>query len=256
MNLSEIVSFFQPNKKQDANEVLAIEILQTMIWSKLCWDASWKEVIELDTLLPKVGQRYPIKLDENEGFVQEGRVFILWQPPHSDLNGWYDKRPSEILKSYIIEGILTDLHSDYETREITCNFEVSNYSSLVSYFSKIPETQISPLSSIGQGDGSSRIQWRDAQYIQKYNLGNFLYLSGTECETGLELILSYDEDKICIHYSATLHYPAYYETVITKYYLNRKEQKLIKNLIVKATEIIDNSDKSLNNNQVHGAEYW
>ena len=238
------------------NEVKPIEILQTMQWSKLCWDASWEDVIEIETLLPKIGQKYPIKFDENEDFVQEGLVFILWQPPHSDLNGWYDKRPSEILKSYIIEGFLTDLYSDYETREITCSFKVSDFSSLVSYFYNTPETQVSPLSSIGQGDGSSRIQWRDAQYIQKYHLGKFLYLSVTECETGLELILSYRDDKICIHYSATLHHPAHYETLITNYYLNEKEQKLIEGLINKATEIIDISYESLTDNQIRGVEYW
>ena len=104
---------------------MAIELLQTMQWSKLCWNESWEEIIELQTLLPKVSKQYPIKLRENEKFAKEGQAFILWQPPQSELNGWADKSPSEILKSYILKGILTNRNSDYETHDITFDFEAS-----------------------------------------------------------------------------------------------------------------------------------
>ena len=256
IRLANLIGFFRSHKEPDHEQAKAIQLLQTMQWSKLCWDASWEDTIELEDLLPEVGKTYPIKLEENEDFTQDGQALILWQPPHSDLNGWYDKRPSEILKSYVIEGILTDRYSDHETREINFNFKVSKRSSLVDYFFEAPLNRISSLSSVGQGDGSSRVQWQDAQYIQKYSLGKFLYLSGSEGDTGLELILSCEESKICIHYSATLHYPAHYETVITKHYLDRKEQKIIESIIDKATEIIDTSDKYLTDTQILGAEYW
>lgn len=235
---------------------MAIKLLQTMQWSKLYWDKSWQDIIELESLLPKIGQKYPIKLDDNEDYAEEGKAYILWLPPHSELNGWYDTRPSEILKAYVLEGTLSNSSSNYEKREYFFDFAVVNHARLISYFSNIPENGISPLPSVGQGDGSSRIQWQDAESLQKYQLGKYLYLSGVEGETRLELILSYEENKTCIHYSAALHYPAHYETVITKYFLDYKEEALFEGLIDKATEIIDLSAESLTDNQIRGAEYW
>lgn len=84
-----------------------IYLFQTMSWTKLNWDLSWSEKISLSELLPKVNHSYPIELGkENKDYAKEGKVYFLWQPPHSELNGWYDKRPSEILKSYIATIIL------------------------------------------------------------------------------------------------------------------------------------------------------
>lgn len=98
INLENLFSFFRSHKELEHKRAKAIQILQTMQWSKLCWE----EVIKLDSLLPKVGKTYPIKLDENEDYAEEGKAYILWLPPHSELNGWWDKRPSKILKSYVL----------------------------------------------------------------------------------------------------------------------------------------------------------
>jgi hypothetical protein len=81
-------------------------------------------------------------------------------------------------------------------------------------------------------------------------------LSGHECETSLEMIFSYVGDKICIHYSATLHTPAWYETKVTKYFLNESENIAISKVITKATEIFEENKDTLQENQVYGAEYY
>ena len=47
-----------------------------------------------------------------------------------------------------------------------------------------------------------------------------------------------------------------YETMIMKYYLNYEEQKLIENVIGKATYMKDDSIEALESNQIYGAEYW
>ncbi|MGO2505758.1 MAG: hypothetical protein ACTH7L_06585 [Psychrobacter alimentarius] len=256
ISLANLFDFFRSRKEPENEHEKSIQLLQTMQWSKLCWDESWEDVIELESLLPKAGKTYPIKLDENEEYAEEGKAYILWSPPHSELNGWWDKRPSEILKSYVLEGILSNAVSNYEKREYFFDFQIERYTRLINYFSEIPETKISPLSTVGQGNGSSRIQWQNADDLQKYNLGDYLYLSGIECESHLELILSCIENRWYVHYSATLHYPAHYETLITKYHLKSKEQKLIETLIKKANDITDNSMDSLEDNKIYGAEYW
>ncbi len=256
IRLANLIGFFRSNKETEHNQAKSIQLLQTMQWSKLCWNESWEDVIELESLLPEIGKTYSIKLDENEDYAEEGKSYILWLPPHSELNGWYEKRPSEILKSYVLEGMLSNPSSNYESRECFFDFQIESYTRLINCFSKIPETKISPLSTIGQDDGSSRFQWQDAGHLQKYNLGVYLYLSGVECETYLELILSCEDNRWCVHYSAVLPMSSNYETIITRYYLNYEEQKLIESIVGKANEMIDKSIEPLKDNQIHGAEYW
>ncbi len=231
---------------------MSVELLQTMEWSKLCWDQCFEKLIPLDLVLPKVGEIYPVKFEKNEDFIREGYGFILWKPPHSELNGWDDKRPSEILKSYVIKGLLNNVKGN----GLAFDFEVTSIIKLVEYFNCIDEEGHSPLSHIGQPDGTSRIQWQDAKSVFMAKVGEYIYLSGTECETSLEVILSIEGDIICIHYSATLHGPAFYETKVTRYYLNSRECNLFKRLMDDAQVIEEYTNSKLHKNQVLGAEYW
>lgn len=256
INLASLFDFFRSHEEPANEQAKSIQLLQTMQWSKLCWDESWEDVIELDSLLPEVGKKHPIKLEDNEYYAEEGKAYILWLPPHSELNGWWDKRPSEILKSYVLEGTLSNPSSNYEKREYFFDFQISERKRLMDFFFEASETKVSPLYEIGQIDGSSKPQWQEAKSLQKFNLGDYLYLTGVESETYLELILSSKNNRLCVHYSAFIPMSSNYETIITKYYLNYEEQKLIENIIEKAVEIIDNSMDALEGNQIHGAEYW
>ena len=65
MNRKEITSLMNlvnlnNGKKLDKSITMTIKLLQTMQWSKLCWDKSWEYTIELEDLLPEVGKKYPI----------------------------------------------------------------------------------------------------------------------------------------------------------------------------------------------------
>jgi hypothetical protein len=100
----------------------------------------------------------------------------------------------------------------------------------------------------------SKLFW-ELSFLLKAKIEDYWYLSGSECETSLEVIFSYQNEKICIHYSATLHKPAFYETKVTKYFLDEIEHNLFKNIIKDASEIIDRTADSLQNNQIFGAEY-
>ncbi|MEZ7503312.1 hypothetical protein QO189_12605 [Psychrobacter sp. Arc29] len=272
INLTRLIRLFQCGKKQNdpvfsadsimknderpSNKVTSVELLQTMQWSKLCWNESWEEVIKLDSLLPKVGQTYPIKLDENEDYAEEGHAYLLWLPPHSELNGWWDKRPSEILKSYVLEGTLSNAVSNYEKREYFFDFQVISRKRLVDYFASIHDIQNVYVPYIIKYKGNLASAWENAQDLSKFKVGNYLYLHGVKSESSLEAIFSFKEDRFCLHYSAILHHPADYETVVTRYYLDSQEQKLFSKLIEKANEITDNSIDSLEDSEVHGAEYW
>jgi hypothetical protein len=231
---------------------MSIELLQTMEWSRLCWDQSFEEVINLDSVLPKVGNTYPVKFSRNENFVKEGQAFLLWQPPHSELNGWFDKRPSEILSSYVLEGRLRNA----KYGELTFDFDILGCAKLVDLFSKDVESSRTPLSYIGQVDGSPLLQWQEARGVVKSDAGEYLYLHGSECETALDVILSFEDDRVCLHYSATLHNPAQYHTVITKYYLSDDERIVFDRLVSQAEEIADDSFRFLELGKINGAKYW
>ena len=256
INLENLFSFFRSHKETEHEQVKAIQILQTMQWSKLCWDECWEEVIKLDSLLPEVGKTYPIKLDENEDYAEEGKAYILWLPPHSELNGWRDKRPSEILKSYVLEGTLSNAVSNYEKREYLFDFQIMSRRRLVDYFVNTYKIQNVYVPYFLKHKGNLSSDWEDAQDLEKCKVGDYLYLHGVKSESSLEAIFSFKEDSFCLHYLAILHYPADYETVITRYYLDNKERKLFRKLIEKANEITDNSMDSLEDSEVCGAEYW
>ncbi|MDQ9818135.1 hypothetical protein [Acinetobacter bereziniae] len=84
-----------------------IEVLASANWSRTNWDLSWESIIKLDKLLPKVGEIYQISLQDSEAqYTKNGRYHLLWLPPHSELNTLYD-RPTEVLKSYVIEAELS-----------------------------------------------------------------------------------------------------------------------------------------------------
>jgi hypothetical protein len=231
---------------------MGLELIQTMQWTQLCWDTSFENIIDLDFILPQIGKVYPIKIQRNEDFAKEGSAFILWQPPHSELNGWYDKRPSEILKSYVLNGFIKNISPN----GLEFDFEISSINGLFDFFNIANLDEKSPLSYIGQPNGTSSIQWSSAHYLLKAKVGDYWYLSGRECETLLELIFSCIGDRICVHYSATLHTPAWYETKVTKYFLNEVEHQAISKLVEQATEIFEENKYTLQENQIYGAEYW
>jgi len=83
-----------------------IEVLDTVVWSKLKWEESCETTVDINTLLPQVGERYFLPLHFNQQNPKNGKATIVWKPPHSELNGWDDKRPSDMLKSYVVEGVV------------------------------------------------------------------------------------------------------------------------------------------------------
>lgn len=222
-----------------------------MIWSKLCWDASCAEKVELSKLLPKINGSYPVQLQWNENYAKEGKAFFLWLPPHSELNGWFDKRPSEILKSYVLEGILTNSSDDY----CKFDFHLEQITPLTEIFDAVEDTYKSPFPRIGLLNKKSCIIWEESRNFLKAKVGNYLYLSSSRYETQLEAIFSLENGKLYLHYSAYLA-PAPYETLITRYCLNEYEQNLFKDLFDKAEKIDETKAEHLLEYEVRGAEYW
>jgi hypothetical protein len=233
---------------------MSIELIQTMEWTQLFWDMSFESIIDLENILPEIGKSYPIKIDENENFVKEGAAFLLWRPPHSELNGWYDKRPSEILKSYVLDGVV----KNKKVNDLEFDFDVKDRIRLIDLCNVINVDRDSPMPYIGRRNKASILQYLSTcDCVLKAKTGDYWYLHFREnCYALIDIILSYIGSQICIHYYACL--PAYgrNSTQATKYSLDEIEQRVMIALIEKATGIFEVNDHTLQENQVYGAEYW
>lgn len=81
-----------------------IKLLASISWTQNQWDLSFEEVIDLNKILPCIDAKYESYLKDNESQdVKSGKHYILWLPPHSELNG-LSLRPKEILKAHIMEA--------------------------------------------------------------------------------------------------------------------------------------------------------
>jgi len=227
-----------------------IKLLQTIEWSKTCWDESWREKVVVEDILPKVGGEYEITLDNSEKYTEEGKVYSLWKPPHSELNGWYDKRPSEILKSYVIEGILRKDNKN----EHKFYFTVEKFTLLTSFFQGAEDTCNSPLPIRGLDNGTTSILWENAKQIVKTNIGSYIYIAAQECETQLEAIFITVQSKMYLIYSSS-DGSQNSEAIIVRYCLKDNEQRLFDGLFTNAKKLDEGGEGHLKENEVWGAEY-
>ncbi|MBF0674482.1 hypothetical protein [Pseudomonas sp.] len=225
-------------------------ILQSMQWSKLCWDISWNERIDLEAIVPKVGNSYPIELTWNEVYARIGFVEFLWQPPHSELNGWKD-RPSEIFKSFIIGGKL-----EVSTRPgEKFRLKVSSCTSLLDAIESHKSETEFELPACGLENGDSYVLWERAKNLSRAEIGKYIYISGTECETALEAILEIVGANLFLVYHAYLP-PAHYETILTRKLLSGNELRIISQAIRNSSILEEHSAFKIGAGEIQGAIYY
>ncbi len=193
-----------------------------MQWSKLCWEKSFQKRIILNDIVPKVGRTYPVSLTWNEDHVSSGKANFLWTPPHSELNGW-EERPSEIEKSFVLSGELKAINSVENQYEFT----ILDVKLLLDVVEEQEICDRFKLPSCGLPDGNSYIIWDRARIDGAAKIGNFVYISGTECETALEAIIEINNANYYLVYHAYLP-PAQHTTIVTKKYLCGDELLLLR----------------------------
>lgn len=227
-----------------------MKLLQSMQWTKLNWDLSFQEKIRLAQILPKPFYTYNIELTWHEEYVDYGKVNLLWHPPHSELNGWVD-RPSEILKSYVLTGML----KRSEIKKRSFSFQVYEVIPLVTLL----ESNLSPNSFgfplCGLSDGSSYSLWEEAKNLCKANIGSYIYLYGYIPEILLEAIFKIESDGMYLLFHAYLP-PAYYETDVLRYKLTSDEHRLFHHLLSIAQDISEEHVTLLSDDEIQGASYY
>ena len=210
---------------------MKIELLQTVEWSKLYRDQGFDKTFDIVQVLPEVGKEYCIEISANENYAREGLAYILWRPPYTEFNG-YSVRPSDVKKSFVIEGNIKSINR----KNSIYAFEVTGHRKLLNLIRSAKETNVSPLSYYTDTNSNKKLEWSDAGGLWKCSIEEYIFLGGSSNEISLEAIFSIENGRLCLHYSATLAHPAFYETVVTKYFLNEYEHNTLTHLINIAPE--------------------
>ncbi|WP_162626594.1 hypothetical protein [Acinetobacter sp. CFCC 10889] len=228
-----------------------IELLASANWSKTNWDLSWQPVIDLNELLPKVGESYEITLLGSEAdHTQNGIHYLLWLPPHSELNG-FDERSTEIEKSYVIKAILdkgdclvNEFSKQYEGKFIAkilavnklqdClpSIQPSMNNSFVGYFNNLMDSSIQYFS------------WNDNLYLSLHD--EYITYELFFKKRGSAFLLYFVNNWIWENY----------ECYICRMILNEKQTKFISNFLISTNKLIPINQNQTEVNQVEGALYY
>lgn len=158
---------------------------------KICFPTFWSKdsgidysapILDLNDLVPSVGQRALARFDYHEPITVGETLQVIWCPPISDLNGW-DEQPSEITQSYLLTarvvGIAPSGRDRYE-------LEILNSEQFVSVLRTLAEDL--------QGQQSlihlDRLAWDEINWAGSATVEEFTYLTAlTPHEAFMELIV-------------------------------------------------------------------
>lgn len=247
---------------------MSIEIILGMQWSKLNWELSWSSIVKLDDLLPKIGGKYflpdsahdPIVkageryfkwkplLSPEHTYIKEGVAYFIWKPPHSELNGWFDDRPSEILKSYVIK---CNVSKDIEGKG-SLQVEVTGVLKLRNFFDEyVSEQSISTFSAI-----PAPYKIDDTRYVRQAKAGELIYLHGAYSgNTWFDIICSREGQNLTLHYYSQESTCGSPWAVIGRYLLNDEAKTTVESLKENAEIMTDNTSPDLRDYEVSGAAY-
>lgn len=208
------------------------------------------EIISIEDILPKEGLVYPVRSGFDAIPLKAGAARFLWQPPYIELNGWLDRRPSEVLKTFVLEGEL----SNPTDGNLQFDFLVTNRCRLVEKFDQLEEDLQPPFSKCRHSiQGVAGTYWANAEWIFWSQVGSYTILSALgDYGVQVAIIFSRHGSKMCVHYSSTEHESFTDESVVTKYYMNSAEQKHFETLIGMGTEKYDDTLGSLPVDKIHG----
>ncbi|KZY73189.1 hypothetical protein A3740_19635 [Oleiphilus sp. HI0068] len=204
----------------------------------------FNEKLALADILPKEGRAYPLVFDKNEENVTSGDANILWLPPHSELNGLDDGRPSEILKAHIIQGNL----SLFNSAKCEWLFKVVHTVPLISLIESQKQS--------GETDkelkvGTSYLE--QSQKIFKSVLGKYILLHCCIGEASCDLLYSIVGNVYSAHF-LSLVMPLGFDAKAGSYVLNKKEVEVLNCAIDSAQEIKESSLVGIGDHEVYGVE--
>lgn len=228
-----------------------IELLVSANWSKTNWDLSWQPVIDLNELLPKVGESYEITLQDSEAdYTQNGIHYLLWLPPHSELNG-LDDRPIEVLKAHVVE---VELLEDEWIQKGTMSGRERKYIAKIIRIQKLIEilSQLKITKDKGFKDYFNHLERSTIHY---YVWDHYLYLTQSAEYVKDEFLFKESEQGyLLVFINSWMSYS--YKSEICKVELNKQQNKFIQSLLKPWNKLTPNIQIFVDEGQVQGALYY
>ena len=226
-----------------------IELLASANWSRTNWDLSWEPIIKLDEILPRVGEQYQISLQDSEAQnTKNGQYYLLWLPPHSELNTLYD-RPTEVLKSYVIEAELSqgewikEGHSFGAERSFSAI--IISIKSMLEY---LPEIQVI------QGEIFSQYFECHPYRTEFLQWDNFCLFIVEDQYQHTELLFNINQENYyLIFVNDWLSYS--YDSYICKYLLDAQQIEFLKKYMIASNKLTSCTDDLNEDHFIQGALY-
>ena len=225
-----------------------IKLLTSANWSQINWDLSWQTLINLDEILPKVGENYQISLEDSEAkYTQNGRYYLLWFPPHSELNTLSD-RPTEVLKTHIIEAELSQgdwIKEGYSDAKRNFNAKILSIKKMLEY---LPEVQLINRQKISQYFESNSCQ---TQFL-KWN--NFCLFILNDQYQHTELLFKIDKKNYYLIYmNDWVSY--FYESYICKHLIDAEQILFLEKYMIAENKLPSYVNELENEPLIQGASY-
>lgn len=134
-------------------------------------------------------------------------------------------------------------------------FEVTSCVSLLELFDLQEGKEGFNLPECRLPSGDSYILWERARNLNRYKVGKYDYISGTECETALEAIIEITDSGTFLLYQACLP-PAHFDTIVTRKLLSGRELDVINHAMNSASSLIDQTDIGLEVCEIQGAKSY
>lgn len=226
-----------------------IELLASANWSRTNWNLSWKPIIKLDELLPRVGEKYQISLQDSEAqHTKSGRYYLLWLPPHSELNTLYD-RPTEVLKSFVIEAELAQ--GEWIKEGLSFRTERSFSATIISIrgvFEYLPEVQVT------QGQKISQYFEYDPYRTEFLNWDNFCLFIVEDQYQHTELLFKIDKESYYLIFVNNWLSDSY-DSCICMYLLDAQQIEFLKKYMIESNKLTSYKDDLKDENLIQGALY-
>lgn len=153
--------------------------------------------LSLGDLLPKAGQTSTAYFDHQDQVSVGETLQLIWCPPIADLNSW-GEQPSEIAHSHLLQARITglapqakpphEIHRGLQRYQL----QILDSQPLLAALQAQPlDPQAWALPTIGSEQGSFQA-WAQARNPRRAEVEGLIYLTASEAQTCMEIILEVD----------------------------------------------------------------
>ena len=242
-----------------------MRLTRELEWTHVDWARSWEPELDLERILPAVGETCTVPGAPSYEIPDDGRVDVLWCPPHSELNGWSD-RPSEILRSHVLHTRMRRLprrppESCGEGEwPVSVEVEVLGREPLTTVMCRPVPPASSPLGRYYDIHHSGGVfgtftAWEAMWRVYVSRADPWIYLRGENQEACDDLIVTVRDGAVTVHFASS-GFSCHEQAHVLRYRTSGEESELFLHLIETSARGEEDDPSDLPLHRVRGAGYW